>query len=210
MPAPNPPFKTILELVLCNGCRCIAPDVINVIKITSFQYFLYIREQKKVIGARSDEKAGCSNTVICLVATSSNHTKAFVQCCHGKYTVASSQTLLSSHVPDGTERILDSLFVNISETGTTVHDAGVLTPFSTTQVGFSFFLIKWQYRYSGKTPYCVHYKRLGQINVIKVVIQKHPKIRHTKAMPHILLIRHACHIQLTHRLGCIGFAANNH
>jgi len=29
---------------------------------------------------------------------SSNHTKAFVQCCHGKHTVASSRTLLSGHL----------------------------------------------------------------------------------------------------------------
>jgi len=53
MPAPSPPFKTILELVLWNGlqsCRCITPDVISVIKMPSFQYFLYLREQKKVIG----------------------------------------------------------------------------------------------------------------------------------------------------------------
>jgi len=53
MPAPSLPFKTILELVLWNGlqrCRCITPDVINVIKMPSFQYFLYIREQKKVTG----------------------------------------------------------------------------------------------------------------------------------------------------------------
>ena len=53
MPAPSPPFKTILELVLWNGlqsCRCITPDVINVIKMPSFQYFLYLREQKKVTG----------------------------------------------------------------------------------------------------------------------------------------------------------------
>jgi len=58
MPAHSPPFKTILELVLWNAlqsCRCITPDVINVIKISSFQYFLYLREQKKVIGARSGE-----------------------------------------------------------------------------------------------------------------------------------------------------------
>ena len=50
MLAPSPPFKTILELVLWNGlqsCCCIAPDVI---KIPSFQYFLYLREQKKGIG----------------------------------------------------------------------------------------------------------------------------------------------------------------
>ena len=53
MPAPSPTFKTILELVLWNGfqsCCCITPDVINVIKIPSFQYFLYLEEQKKVTG----------------------------------------------------------------------------------------------------------------------------------------------------------------
>jgi len=53
IPAPSPPFKTILELVLWNGlqgCRCINPDVINVIKMPSFQHFLYLREQKKVTG----------------------------------------------------------------------------------------------------------------------------------------------------------------
>ena len=53
MPAPIPPFKTILELVLWNGlqsCNCITPDVISVIKIPSFQYFLYLQEQKKVTG----------------------------------------------------------------------------------------------------------------------------------------------------------------
>jgi len=53
MPAPSPPFKTILELVLWNGlqsCHCITSDVISVIKMPSFQYFLYLREQKKVIG----------------------------------------------------------------------------------------------------------------------------------------------------------------
>ena len=53
MPAPSPPFKTILELVLWNGlqnCRCIIPDVINVNKMPSFQYFIYLREQEKVIG----------------------------------------------------------------------------------------------------------------------------------------------------------------
>ena len=36
MPAPSPSFKTILELVLWNvlqSCRCITPDVINVIKM---------------------------------------------------------------------------------------------------------------------------------------------------------------------------------
>jgi len=51
MPAPSPPFKTILEMILWNGlqsCLFITPDVINVIKMTSFQHFLYLREQKKV------------------------------------------------------------------------------------------------------------------------------------------------------------------
>jgi len=56
MPAPSPPFKTILQLVLWNSlqsCRCITPDVINVIKMPSVQYFLYLREQKKVMGGLS-------------------------------------------------------------------------------------------------------------------------------------------------------------
>ena len=58
MPVPSPLFKTILELVLWNGfqsCCRITPDVINVIKVPSFQYFLYLWEQKKVNGARSGE-----------------------------------------------------------------------------------------------------------------------------------------------------------
>jgi hypothetical protein len=45
MPAPSPPFKTILEMILWNGlhsCHRITPDVINVSKIPSFQYFLYL------------------------------------------------------------------------------------------------------------------------------------------------------------------------
>jgi len=53
MPAPSPPFKTTVELVLWNGlqrCRCTTPDVVNVIKMNSFQYFLYLREQKKSLG----------------------------------------------------------------------------------------------------------------------------------------------------------------
>jgi hypothetical protein len=53
MPAPSPPFKTILELVLWNGlqsCHCITPDVI---KMPSFQYLLFQREQKKSLGAIS-------------------------------------------------------------------------------------------------------------------------------------------------------------
>jgi hypothetical protein len=51
MPVPSPPFKTVLELVLWNGlqsCRRVTPDVINVIKMPSFQYILYLREQKNV------------------------------------------------------------------------------------------------------------------------------------------------------------------
>jgi hypothetical protein len=51
MLAPSPPLKTILELVLWNGfqtCRCITPDVINVIKMPFLQYFPQLREQKKV------------------------------------------------------------------------------------------------------------------------------------------------------------------
>jgi len=53
MTAASPPFKTILELILWNGlqsCRCITPDVTNVIKMPSFQYFLYLRKYKKVTG----------------------------------------------------------------------------------------------------------------------------------------------------------------
>ena len=58
MPALSPPFKTILELVLWNGlqsCRCNTPDAISVIKMPSFQYFLYLWEQKRPLGARSGE-----------------------------------------------------------------------------------------------------------------------------------------------------------
>jgi len=56
MPTPSPSFKTILELVLWNGlqsCRCITSDVTNVIKMPSFQYFLYHREKKKITGGIS-------------------------------------------------------------------------------------------------------------------------------------------------------------
>jgi hypothetical protein len=51
MPEHSPTFKTVLELVLWNGlqsCHCITADAINVIKVPSFQYFLYLREQMKV------------------------------------------------------------------------------------------------------------------------------------------------------------------
>jgi hypothetical protein len=58
MPAPSLTVKTILELVLWNGLQSfhhITPDVINVIKMPSFQYFLYLREQKVSLGSRSGE-----------------------------------------------------------------------------------------------------------------------------------------------------------
>jgi len=58
VPAPSPPFKTILELVLWNilqSCCRITPDAINVIKMPSFHYFLYLPEQKNLLGARSGE-----------------------------------------------------------------------------------------------------------------------------------------------------------
>jgi len=51
MPAPSSTFKTILELDFWNGLqslRCISPDVINVTKMPSFHYFLYVREQEKM------------------------------------------------------------------------------------------------------------------------------------------------------------------
>jgi hypothetical protein len=53
MTVPSPPFETILELVLWNGlqsCRCITPDVINIIKMPSFLYIDYLWEEKKVTG----------------------------------------------------------------------------------------------------------------------------------------------------------------
>ena len=60
MPAPSPHFKTILELVLWKGLhssRCISPDDISVIKMPSFQYFLYLRRYKMSLGARSGKLA---------------------------------------------------------------------------------------------------------------------------------------------------------
>jgi len=68
-----PPFKTILELVLWNGlqCRCITPDVINVIKMPSFKISFTFRNRKKSLEARSGEQAGRSSTVICLVPKNS-------------------------------------------------------------------------------------------------------------------------------------------
>jgi hypothetical protein len=57
MPGPSPPFKTIWELGLWNGlqsCRRIICDVFNVIKMPSFQYFLYSGTEKS-LGAKSGE-----------------------------------------------------------------------------------------------------------------------------------------------------------
>jgi hypothetical protein len=50
MQAPSSPFITILELVLLNGLQSCRRYYSDVIKMPSFQYFLYLREQKKVIG----------------------------------------------------------------------------------------------------------------------------------------------------------------
>jgi hypothetical protein len=65
---PSPPFKTILKLVLWNGLQ--TPDVISVNKMPSFQYFLYLREQK-LLGATFGEQGGCFSTVVCLLAKNS-------------------------------------------------------------------------------------------------------------------------------------------
>ena len=58
MLAPIPPYETILEMVLWDGLQsylCITPDIINVIKMPSFQYFLYLRDRKMSLGTRSGE-----------------------------------------------------------------------------------------------------------------------------------------------------------
>ena len=55
IPAPRLPFKTIFVLVLWKGivsCRFIIPDI-NVIKMPTVQYFLYLREEKKSLGVIS-------------------------------------------------------------------------------------------------------------------------------------------------------------
>ena len=50
------------------------------------------------------------------MSTSSNHTKAFVQCCHGKHTVASSRTLLSDHVTSSEHlRLVSQFFCDKSD-----------------------------------------------------------------------------------------------
>jgi hypothetical protein len=57
MTAPNPPLKTILELVWndLQSCRRITPDVINVVKMPSFNIFFMFGNRKKLLGARSGE-----------------------------------------------------------------------------------------------------------------------------------------------------------
>ncbi|XP_074174905.1 uncharacterized protein LOC141568564 isoform X3 [Rhinolophus sinicus] len=55
MPVPSPPFNAILELSFWNGhqsCHHITLDVLNVIQMSSFQYFLYLRVKKEVIGVQ--------------------------------------------------------------------------------------------------------------------------------------------------------------
>jgi len=67
MPAPSPPFKTILELVSWNGlqsCRCITSGVVSVIKMTSFQYFLYLREQKSHWGLDPVNRQGFQHSCL--------------------------------------------------------------------------------------------------------------------------------------------------
>ena len=74
MPAPTPPFKTNLELVLWNGlqnCRCIIPDVIKSSKCFLFNIPFIFGNRKKSLGARTGVQARCSNTVVCLVAKNS-------------------------------------------------------------------------------------------------------------------------------------------
>ena len=46
------------------------------------------------------------------MSTSSNHTKAFSQCCHGKHTVASTRTLLSDHVCSAYKWMPSDLTIN--------------------------------------------------------------------------------------------------
>ena len=71
MPAPSPPFKTILELVLWKGFRAAVVLRLMSSKCLPFKTSFIFRNRKKSLGARSSEKAGCSNTVICLVAKNS-------------------------------------------------------------------------------------------------------------------------------------------
>jgi hypothetical protein len=99
MPAPSPPFKTILELVLWNGlksCRHITPDVI---KMPSFQYFLYLQEQKKVTGGLHPvNREGVPAQVICLLAKNFLTDSALIQ----------ALTLSRDGTPKRTQMIIDA------------------------------------------------------------------------------------------------------
>ena len=50
-------------------------------KCLPFNISSYLLEQKKSLGARSGEQAGCSNTVICLVANKLPHIQCHVSRC---------------------------------------------------------------------------------------------------------------------------------
>jgi hypothetical protein len=98
IPAPSSPFKTILELILWNGlqrCRCITRDVI---KMPSLRYFLYLREQKKVTGARSSKWGLCSSSVIRLLAKNSLTDSALIQ----------APTFSRRHTKTHTQTIIDA------------------------------------------------------------------------------------------------------
>jgi len=61
MPAPSPPFKMILELILWNGlqsCRRITPDVINVIKLPFFQFSFFVGNRKSHWGLHPVNRQG--------------------------------------------------------------------------------------------------------------------------------------------------------
>jgi len=51
------------------------------------------------------------------MSMSSNHTKAFVQCCHGKHTVVSLGTLLSDHEYNSRKPKEMDLFENLGTDG---------------------------------------------------------------------------------------------
>uniref|UniRef100_A0A671ELN9 Ig-like domain-containing protein n=1 Tax=Rhinolophus ferrumequinum TaxID=59479 RepID=A0A671ELN9_RHIFE len=60
MPVPSPPFKAILELFFWNGphrCRSTL-DVLTVIKMSSFQYFLYLQVKKSHWGPDQMSREG--------------------------------------------------------------------------------------------------------------------------------------------------------
>jgi hypothetical protein len=70
MPAPSPPFKTILELALWNGfrsCHRITPDSS---KCLPFNISFIFRNRKWSLGARFSEQGESYSTVISLLATS--------------------------------------------------------------------------------------------------------------------------------------------